>query len=121
MDVERRAAGAEREWDTFLRSCSGGLFVHSIAYRNLLVGELGCKPEYLVAREGGEIRGVLPVMWSESAGGRICNSLPHHGSHGGPVAGDPCGARALIEAWNERRLRSRGSGSRPNPSRRAGR
>ena len=102
MDLDRLEAGAEQEWDAFLRGRSGGLFVHSIAYRNLLVAELGCEPEYLVAREGGEIRGVLPVMWSESAGGRICNSLPYHGSHGGPVARDAPAARALIEAWDER-------------------
>ena len=32
----------------------------------------------------------------------MCNSLPLHGSHGGPVAVDAVAARALIEAWNER-------------------
>jgi len=76
MDLERLEACAEREWDEFLRGCSGALFVHSIAYRNLLVAELGCEPEYLVAREGGEIRGVLPVMWSENAGGGSATPSP---------------------------------------------
>jgi hypothetical protein len=89
-------------WDGFLRRTPGGLFVHSIAYRDLLVGELGCEPEYLVASEGGEIRGVLPIMWSGNGRGRLCNSLPYYGSHGGPVTSDPMVSAALIEAWNER-------------------
>jgi CelD/BcsL family acetyltransferase involved in cellulose biosynthesis len=69
LKVDRLEVHEEPEWDAFLRGQQGGLFVHSIAYRNLLAAELGCKPEYLVAREAGEIRGVLPLMWS--AGGRV--------------------------------------------------
>jgi hypothetical protein len=102
IEVDRLETSEEREWDSFLRARRGGLFAHSIAYRDLLVAELGCEPEYLVAREADEIRGVLPVMWTEDAGGRICNSLPLHGSHGGPVGADEPAMRALIDAWNER-------------------
>ena len=76
--------------------------MHSIAFRDLLVGELGGEPEYLVARDGSEIRGVLPVMWTGNGEGRICNSLPFFGSHGGPVASDRSASEALIDAWNER-------------------
>jgi hypothetical protein len=90
------------EWDAFLQGTAGGLFVHSLAYRDLLVGELGCEAEYLVARESGEIRGALPVMATGNGGGRILNSLPYYGSHGGPIAADRRAGRALIEAWNER-------------------
>jgi hypothetical protein len=102
IEVDRLQASGESEWDSFLREQAGALFAHSIAYRNLLVTELGCEPEYLVAREAGEIRGVLPVMWCDGGDRRICNSLPYHGSHGGPVAGDARAARALIDAWDER-------------------
>jgi hypothetical protein len=102
IQVDRVEAFEEREWDGFLCGRPGGLFVHSIAYRDLLVEELGCEPEYLVAREAGEIRGVLPLMWAEDPAGRICNSLPYNGSHGGPLAADARAERALIEAWNER-------------------
>ena len=90
------------EWDAVLGESPAGLFAHSIAHRDLLAGELGCEAEYLIAREGGVARGVLPVMWAHDSGGRICNSLPYYGSHGGPVAADPRVRRALIEAWNER-------------------
>lgn len=102
IEVDRLAAGAEGEWDEFLRGRPDGVLGHSIAYRDLLASALACEPEYLVAREGGEIRGVLPVMWSADAGGRICNSLPYYGSPGGPVSADSRAARALIDAWDER-------------------
>jgi hypothetical protein len=104
IEVAPLKESEDEEWDSFLRGNPGGLFVHSIAYRNLLVGELGCEPEYLVARQSGEIRGVLPIMWAADDEGRICNSLPYYGSHGGPVASDRRVGRALIGAWNERTL-----------------
>jgi hypothetical protein len=102
IDVAPLKPAENEDWDEFLRGTPGALFVHSIAYRDLLAGELGCEAEYLVAREAGEIRGVLPIMWSGGDAGRICNSLPYHGSHGGPVTSDPRVDRALIDAWNER-------------------
>jgi hypothetical protein len=102
MQVDRLKESEAEAWDSFLRGSPGGLFAHSIAYRDLLAGELGCDAEYLVARESGEIRGVLPAMWTGGTGARILNSLPYYGSPGGPVASDPRAARALIDAWNER-------------------
>jgi hypothetical protein len=102
MIVEPLRAAREREWDSYLRGSEAGLFVHSLAYRDLLIGELGCEAEYLVATDGGEVRGVMPLMWCGEGGNRVLNSLPYYGSHGGPVAADERAARALIGAWNER-------------------
>jgi hypothetical protein len=102
IEVDRVKASEERDWDAFACGQPGGLFVHSIAYRDLLAEELGCEPEYLVAREAGEIRGLLPLIWAEDSAGRICNSLPYNGSPGGPLAADARAERALIDAWNER-------------------
>ena len=102
IEVDRVGSSEEREWDSFVCSRPEGLFAHSIAYRDLLVEELGCEAEYLVAREAGEIRGVLPVMWREDGDGRICNSLPYHGTPGGPVSADRRAEGALIDSWNER-------------------
>jgi hypothetical protein len=102
IEVDSVRAAEEPEWDAFLCGQPGGLFAHSIAYRDLLTEELGCEAEYLVAREGGEIRGVLPLMWREDPGGRICNSLPFNGSHGGALGADAESEVALIDAWNER-------------------
>jgi hypothetical protein len=41
-------------------------------------------------------------MWAKESEGRICNSLPYFGSHGGPVTSDPLAETALTDAWNER-------------------
>lgn len=102
IEVAELKRGEEEAWDSFLLGSEGGLIFHSIRYRNLLVEHLGCESEYLVARESGEIRGVLPIMWSEDPDGRVCNSLPFFGSHGGPIAAEPGIERALIDAWNDR-------------------
>jgi hypothetical protein len=102
IEVDRLEAQDEPEWDAFLLTRPEGLFAHSIACRDLIADELGCEAEYLVAREAGEIRGVLPMMWREDGAGRICNSLPFHGTPGGPVSADRRAERALIDAWNER-------------------
>ena len=96
------SAAQEGAWEDFLVGTPGALVYHSIRYRNLLVDHLGCDAEYLMALEGGEIRGVLPLMWSGEDGARICNSLPFYGSHGGPVATAPEFEEELLEAWNER-------------------
>lgn len=89
-------------WDAFLLSCDAGVVYYSSRFRDLLLDEVGCEAEYLVAREGGEIRGVLPMMWSSDGGGRVLNSLPYYGSHGAPLARSRDAERALIDAWNER-------------------
>jgi hypothetical protein len=102
IEVAPLKPSEDEEWSAFLRGNPAGLFVHSIAYRDLLLGELGCEAEYLIAREGGEACGVLPIMWRGDGDGRIWNSLPYYGSHGGPVASNRRADRALIAAWNER-------------------
>jgi CelD/BcsL family acetyltransferase involved in cellulose biosynthesis len=102
IEIGQLAPAEEDAWDHFLLSNPGGLVYHSIRYRDLLVEHLGCEAEYLVARGSGEIRGVLPLMWTRDADGRLCNSLPFYGSHGGVIADDPKVERALLDAWNER-------------------
>ena len=92
----------DEAWDDFVRGCDGGLVYYSSRYRDLLLDQLGCEAEYLVARDGGEIRGVLPLMWRDEEGSRILNSLPYYGSHGAPLAKSNPAESALVDAWNER-------------------
>ena len=104
IEVAQLAHGEDGAWDDFLRTQCGGLFYHSSWYRDLIAEEVGGVPEYLVAREGGDIRGALPLIWSRDAdlGGRVMNSLPFNGSHGSPIAATPEAERTLIGAWDER-------------------
>jgi CelD/BcsL family acetyltransferase involved in cellulose biosynthesis len=107
IKVETLRRAEDSAWDAFVREGEGGLIYYSTPYRELLLDELGCEAEYLVAREGGEIHGVLPLMWSENSGARVLNSLPYYGSHGAPLAKSREGEQALIEAWDERAADSR--------------
>jgi Acetyltransferase (GNAT) domain len=103
LDIAALSSPTEDEaWDAFVRQARGGLVYYSSRYRDLLLEELACEAEYLVAREGGEIRGGLPLMWSQGTGDRVLNSLPFYGSHGAPLADSREVERALIDAWNER-------------------
>jgi hypothetical protein len=95
MEVRVLTAADEDAYTAFLTDRPEALVFHSLPYRDLLCEHLGCRAEYLVAVEGGELRGVLPVMWA----GDVVNSLPYYGSHGG-VIGDA--GSALLEAWDER-------------------
>lgn len=107
IEVEALRPGEDAAWDTFLLESDGGLIYYSTRYRDLLLEELGCEAEYLVAREGGEVRGILPLMWSENRGARVLNSLPYYGSHGAPLAKSRDAERALIDAWSQRAADSR--------------
>jgi hypothetical protein len=102
IEIEHLLPAGDAAWDAFVLECDGGLIYYSSRYRDLLLTELGCEAEYLLAREGGEICGVLPMMWSENGGERVLNSLPYYGSHGSPLANSRKAERALIDAWDER-------------------
>jgi hypothetical protein len=49
----------------------------------------------------GNINGVLPVLSKDGPLGRVVNSLPYYGSHGGPLASTPAVESVLVEAYNE--------------------
>lgn len=95
MEVRALTAADEDAYAAFLAGRPEALVFHSLPYRDLLCEHLGCRAEYLVAVEGGELRGALPLMWA----GDVVNSLPYYGSHGG-VIGEA--HSALLDAWDER-------------------
>ena len=102
IEVETLDAASEDAYRDFVARCPGALVYHSLAYRDLLVDHLGCRHEYLVATEGGEVRGVLPLMWTGDDGARVYNSLPFYGSHGSVLATGPEAEAELIAAYDER-------------------
>ena len=55
-----------------------------------------------MATDGGDIRGVLPLLWTGDDGARVYNSLPFYGSHGSVLADDAGGGGGA-----DRRLRRR--------------
>jgi hypothetical protein len=61
----------------------------------LLCELLGCRDRSLAAVEGGELRGVFPLL---ELGG-VLNSLPYYGSNGGVLADDAAAEAVLVEAF----------------------
>ncbi|MFQ5735026.1 MAG: GNAT family N-acetyltransferase, partial [Planctomycetaceae bacterium] len=97
MEVHTLTPQLEREYGGFLRRTPGGLLYHSLPYRDLLQRLLGCRAEYLVAVAEETIVGALPLMFVEGERGRVYNSLPYYGSHGGILAESET-ARDLLAA-----------------------
>ena len=89
----------EPAYERFLLSADCGLLYYSLRYRDFLVDMLGCQARYLLALgPDGEITGCLPMMDMTGPFGRVVNSLPFFGSHGGALAADD-DVRALL--WSE--------------------
>jgi Acetyltransferase (GNAT) domain len=101
-DVVALSPATEPAYRDFVASTPGALVYHSLAYRDLLLDHLGCHDEYLVATDGGEISGVLPLMWTGDDGARVYNSLPFYGSHGSVLVDSDEAANALIAAYDAR-------------------
>lgn len=89
MIVEEARDGDEV--DAFLRTRPEALFYYTTSYRNLLVELLECEDRTLVARDDGEICGVMPLLYRDG----VYNSLPYYGSNGGPLGE----AAPLLEAY----------------------
>jgi len=85
------------QYEEHLDRCRGATLYHSLRYRDFLMAVIGAEAQYLVARRGGRITGVLPLMSRDGAYGRIVNSLPFFGSYGGVLAEDEQSAAALQE------------------------
>jgi CelD/BcsL family acetyltransferase involved in cellulose biosynthesis len=102
IDVETLVRETEPAYREFVARTPGALVYHTLPYRDLLVDHLGCRHEYLVATDGGDVHGVLPLMWTGDDNGRVYNSLPFYGSHGSVLATGPDAEAALIAAYNER-------------------
>ena len=97
--IERRLDWAEL--DAFLATSSGGSFYHGSTWLRSLAAVYGLRLGWLVAREGGEIRGLLPFAESQRFGMVHRQSLPF-GTYGGPAlapASEPALGEALCEAF----------------------
>jgi len=90
--------GRPEEWDAFLHHHPRATFFHQHAWLQLVRAVYGGTPYYLVAREGGEIVGVLPLMLRRLIGcGRVLVSVPF-ADEGGLCTTGPESERALLGA-----------------------
>jgi FemAB-related protein (PEP-CTERM system-associated) len=93
-----RLDGPDPDWDRFVESRPDATFFHLSAWKAVIEESFGHDCHYLVARQSGEVLGVLPLTHVR---GRIFgNSLVSNGFcvYGGPVAATPTALRALDDA-----------------------
>lgn len=117
MEVRLLRPDDEAAYQTLVLSRSDSLIYASLAYRNFLNTILPhSRALYLVALDAGRLVGALPAFLSHSrAHGKVLNSLPFFGSHGGVVAApdvaDPsalkgCLLRAFVDLAQREAVRS---------------
>jgi len=104
VKIEVLCAATKEAYDKYLLTKSCSLFYYSSKYKDFLKDLLRCEDKYLLAVDGGRIRGILPLMYSGRDKGRIYNSLPYYGSNGGIISDDSEAYRELAGAYNEMAL-----------------
>jgi serine/alanine adding enzyme len=83
-------------WDAYVESRGDATGYHSWRWRRVFADAFGHEPVYLLAREGGVITGVLPLVQIKSLlFGRTLTSLPFL-NYGGVKADAPEIGRALV-------------------------
>ena len=60
MIVKELSKKEELDWDIFIRHNDTATFFHQIGWRRLIEKFYKFKPIYLLAKEGDEIKGILP-------------------------------------------------------------
>ena len=68
MDLEIYELKKEDEtaWDTYIHKSNSSTFYHQIGWKNVVEKTYKHKPIYLIAKEDGEIKGVLPLFLMKS-------------------------------------------------------
>ena len=87
----------EAAWDSYILKSSTSTFYHQIGWRNVIEKTYKHKPIYLIAKEKGEIKGVLPLFLIKSMiFGKKLVSVPF-APYGGVCADDKTIEKALVE------------------------
>ena len=103
--VDRLDEADAAEWQAYVRRSDSATLFHDLRWSAAVHGCFRHRPMHLVAREGGEIRGILPLFEVRSVFvGRVLVSVPY-GVYGGIAADSEAVASALLDAcrwWAER-------------------
>lgn len=100
VTVEVLAADGDEAYGGFVSRHPAAMIYYSLRFRDMLVALLGCRPVYGIARRGGDVAGVFPLMLAVGSYGDLLNSLPYFGSNGGPLcADDDDEARSALHHW----------------------
>jgi hypothetical protein len=98
MNVVDLAEVEDAVQERFLRELPEAMLYHSPKYRRLLLDVLGCESKGVGVIESDDLVGMLAVMETRGPYGRVINSLPFYGSHGGLLARSD-EARRVLSDW----------------------
>jgi len=88
----------EAEYSKFVLERENISIYHSLIYRDLLSVCTGANAHYFIAIDNdNKIVGVLPSFVKDGKHGKILNSLPFYGSHGGVIGDDKDIAKELLQ------------------------
>lgn len=91
-------SGNAAEWDEFVLSSEDATVYHQIGWKHVIEGAFGHKPYYLMAKEDGKVKGILPLFLIKSRiFGSSLVSLPFV-DYGGVTAKSKETAKKLISA-----------------------
>jgi len=97
LEVYELKKEEEKAWDSYIYKSSSSTFYHQLGWRNVVKKTYKHKPIYLVAKENGELKGVLPLFLMRSViFGKKLVSVPF-APYGGACADDDIAEKMLIE------------------------
>ena len=97
LEVYELKKEEEKLWDSYIYKSSSSTFYHQLGWRNVVKKTYKHKPIYLVAKENGEINGVLPLFLMKSViFGKKLVSVPF-APYGGVCADNDIAEKMLIE------------------------
>jgi len=92
------------QWDAYVQRAQGATLFHLGGWKEVMEGSFGLQTRFLYARDGSDVRGVLPLLYVKSRlGGHFLTSMP-----GGMCAEDDLAAQALLD-YSRDLLRSVGA------------
>ena len=90
-------------YNTFLHNLAvdGSLFYYSVSYMLFLKRLLACESEYYIVLDNEKVVAALPMMFKDGCLGKVYNSLPFYGSHGGIISCNDIAKIMLIDKFNK--------------------
>jgi FemAB-related protein (PEP-CTERM system-associated) len=96
LELSLLTPAARVRWDDFVANDPRGTIFHLAAWADVMTRAYGHKPHFVIARDGGEVRGVLPLVEIKSRlfGNALISNAFCVG--GGPLAVDEAVRAALL-------------------------
>lgn len=95
-----KSAREESDYSAFVQFKSDALLYHSLGYKTMIEALLDCKASYWAAYQNECVVGILPTVEKEGPYGKVINSLPFYGSHGGILASNDEARASLLNHYN---------------------